>query len=173
MSTQTKQRLILLGLSTLAACGAYVFVLWGTIRSIDEASALAQTLTKKRAQSETFLSLRHIVADTASARKEMDGYFIAKEGVVDFIEQIEKIGNNVGVTLMFTTVDVRKEENSAPSLNTLLLRFSATGSWERVVRFFTLVESLPYALSVTDARIEKQSPLEWRVVVTLSAYKHV
>ena len=119
------------------------------------------------------MSQKHIIADTASARKELDRYFVASEGVVDFIERIERIGKNIGVALIFTTVEVPKEERIVPSLDRLVLRFSATGSWEQVMRFFTLVESLPYALSVADARVEKQSLLVWQAVVTVTAYKHL
>lgn len=172
MNRQTKQRLIILGLATLAVFGVYVFMLLKTTEYAGEASTLARSLREKRAQSETLVSQKRIVSDTAPARKELERYFVASEGVVDFIERIEKIAKNIGVALIFNTVEVPKEERVVPSLDRLVLRFSATGSWEQVMRFFALVESLPYALSVADARVEKRSLLLWQAVVTITAYKH-
>ncbi len=173
MNHQTKQHLIILGLAALIILGGYIFMLQETLRHVGQVAEFAQSLREKRAQSETLVSVKHLIVDTAGARAELDHYFITTEGVVDFIERIEKIAKADGVTLVFTTVDAPKEEKVIASLDRLLLRFSATGSWEHVMRFFTLVESLPYAVFVTNTRIERQSPLLWQGAMTLTVYKHI
>lgn len=160
-----------MGIGVLVTVGAYIFVLVETIGYTKQIAVLTQTLQDKNTESEMLTSVKHVIADTASVRKELDGYFIAKEGVVDFIQRVEKMGAEAGVTLTFSTIDTPVGGGVPSSLDRLVLRLSSTGSWQQGIHFLTLMESLPYALSVTGARMTKQSSLQWQATLTLMAYK--
>lgn len=171
MHLKTQQHLIILLFWACVALAAASLVYYLSARSIATVRTSALSLVEKQGASEKALSLQHVISDTADDREELDRAFILKEGVVGFIELLERLGKESGTELEITNVSVGSGDD-ATGLELLVLHVNATGSWAATSRFSALVEALPYALVIKSMYFKKQNDEIWRVAIVLDVYKH-
>lgn len=170
MHQRTKQELGIAGIAVIVMFSLYGFGLSLIEKHARSVTGLLHQVRDERSKGETLTELKRVVAETALQRQELARYTISTEGVVGFIELVERLGEAAKVSLELTTVEVASG-GADELLETLVLRFSATGKWAGIAHFLTLVESLPYAAVVDGVDIEKQSGTLWRASVTLLVYK--
>jgi Tfp pilus assembly protein PilO len=79
----------------------------------------------------------------------LDTYFVDRGGAPNFIEQVEDLGRDAGVFLTIGLVDVEADSANKNDYKELLkLRVEASGKWQNVLTFLSMIENLPYKVSL-------------------------
>lgn len=88
-----------------------------------------------------------LIENTKGDRAKLSSYFINKEAVVSFIEELESLSKQANVVL---SIDPPLEEKDSPMAKQASLRFNvrAEGRFNDVMYFVRLVETLPYKIFV-------------------------
>ena len=95
-------------------------------------------------------NLKESFRKTEPERQELLSHFINSEGIVDFIENIEKIGRQAQVGLQFKFVNLREDG--------LAMEFEALGSFNELFYFLNLLEQMPFRLQFEKIVIHKDIP---------------
>lgn len=173
MRKKTKELLVIVVLLNLAAAGWYGFLLLEVKTSNENFSRFSELIETATAEGNTVHAKKELAANTGSLREKLESRLIAKEGAVDFIELLERVGNDVGARVSIESVSA-SEVAGASFAEELRLAFTATGSWGAVTRFIGLLEFLPYRASiqhVTIAQGGEGNEKAWRARVSLSVLK--
>ncbi len=168
---KNKELLAIVTLLTVAAVGWYAF-LFSEIRTTNRhISELLNQIDAEAVQESTQNSIKALVAETAPLRKQVQSYSIDKEESVSFIELLEDVGKEVGVAVSVQSVAI-VERPGVTSFENLQLTLKATGSWQSVVRFLGLLESLPYEAQIAQATVVSvPGDGPWRLDLTLTVLK--
>lgn len=104
--------------------------------------------------SETELrNLRKMSNQVKLKSSELDEYFLSKDKLVDFLEDLEDLENNTGALIEVKSI-VEKENGV---FTNLVLDISASGSWEAVYHFFILLENIPYDVEIDKVQFNRSS----------------
>ena len=95
-------------------------------------------------------NLKESFRKTEPERQELLSHFINSEGIVDFIENIEKTGRQAQVGLQFKFVNLREDG--------LAMEFEALGSFNELFYFLNLLEQMPFRLQFEKIVIHKDIP---------------
>ncbi len=114
-----------------------------------------ENLTKEKV---TLLTLKGQAVETTTARKKLADYFIPRDGVVTFLNNIQDLGRSNNVELKVDSVLVEDESGSPEQFEYLKLAITGSGTWTDVYRFESLVELIPYKVIVDNVRFEKKQP---------------
>ncbi len=90
----------------------------------------------------------------------INSYIVPKDKIVDFIEVVEKIGNETSTKLELSsiaTAEIVKGKKIEDNFTTLKARIDVVGTWANVMRAFTLIENLPFSLSVSNIKLNEGS----------------
>jgi hypothetical protein len=171
MSNKKTKRLLisfsLLNVALLGVCGyAFFFVQTKTI----ETAALYDISHTHASDKEKTQALARTLKETEKDRRVLSEYFVSKTSAVTFIEQIENIGKNAGVSLKVSSVS-----DEAKGSGGVQLSFSANGPFPEMYRLIALIESMPYKVTVKRANIQKmegQGSVVWSgdFAVTLESF---
>ncbi len=115
-------------------------------------------------------------------RSRVGDFIVSQDKIVDFIETIEKIGEEAGAPLALSVIATEdlsaKPENS---IGTFTAHVESSGSWASVMRALMLVENMPYSVSLNAIRLRKSSDVslekdkskggsnEWNMSFTIRA----
>jgi hypothetical protein len=120
-------------------------------------------------------SVRHLLSDTKAKRQDLMSYLVTKDGVVGFIETIEKLAKETNTTISVNSVGVSPTKNQ--QLEHVVLTAEVQGAFLDVYWLLSLIEKMPQQLSVSRVYLEqlpsedKKKPGNWRLVFTLQALK--
>jgi hypothetical protein len=128
---------------------------------------------EKQSSSET-QNLDTLYDSTAEGREALSGFFVRADDVVPLIEELEALGDYAGTTVALSGITV-----SAPAdknFGTVRLRVDASGGWQSVMKVILLAETLPYAVTVDNARLTtaaepgaRSTGGKWQVSFEISA----
>jgi len=116
----------------------------------EDVSVLIQELESEVVKEQEFLTIKKILAATVEDREKLDAYFVRTDSAVDLIERIESLGVHAGVVVSFESLAVKGDVQSFLDLN-----FTTKGDFDDMLYFFSLLESLPLALSFEKVFISK------------------
>lgn len=108
----------------------------------------------------TRLALAGVANDEATVRS----YFVLEDGVVAFIDSLEKQGKSLGATIRVRSV----EAGGVPGQSTIELSLIVSGTFDSVMRAVGSMEYLPYNLSVSSLALTQDGKKSWHADVTLS-----
>jgi len=157
----TKRLLVLLLVACAAAAGGYAYGFEYLVARGAQITVLNGKVATYTETNEEVNSLQTTLAKTEAGMNQVDGYFIPADGVVDFISSVENLATESGLSVSVDSVGaVDYGKDTAAFEEKLSLRISTEGSWAGTERFLSLVENLPYAVSVDGASIEKVENLQ-------------
>lgn len=110
----------------------------------DEINLQAETLRR-----DNIASLNQSLQKIASDRVLLDSHFIKSSDIVPFLNIIEKLASEAEVSAQIDSVDL-KADNSE-----LTVGFKASGEFEAIYKFLTLLENSPYELEFVLMDIHK------------------
>lgn len=106
---------------------------------------------RKFHQARSFVRLH---AETAKARAEELSLFVPEDDPASFIAEVERAAETAGVSHEVVNVDLKKAGETPFGELSLSLRFS--GSFADAYQFLSLVETLPYTVSVESASFDRE-----------------
>lgn len=97
--------------------------------------------------------LENFLSDTAPQREEISGGFVSENELIDFIEDLEGAGGNVGTEVKVESATFSGDkEASVPSF-----RLQASGSFDSLFKLMLVLENLPYEIDFEDLSFTKSS----------------
>ncbi|MCI0532813.1 hypothetical protein L0Y49_01180 [bacterium] len=115
---------------------------------IEQNEAMLKELQALSLRDDTTRDLEFFFDNTAEERARLETFFINRESVLDFIEEIESLGRHAGVTLTIESVGKRDD--------TLEIAVFGEGSFENVLYFSALMEHTPYRIVFPSISFERK-----------------
>lgn len=98
---------------------------------------------EKEAREKYLLDIGRALIATEEEQRQLRGYFLDEKSVADFLSNLEAIGRRLGLETDTTALGVHD--------GVLRVEIHVTGGYAPVVQFISLVEALPYKLSIINA----------------------
>jgi Tfp pilus assembly protein PilO len=137
-----------------------------------QADAGSTEIISKTKLADYYKNIKNLSIVSSEDRAQLDGMLVDYSDAVEFIEQIEKTADQIGVKLDIGNLAEEKKDDKAslPLIGKLDFTVNVTGSWDRVTRFALAIESLPYKITVNDLQISRtgseigsgKAPSVWR-----------
>ncbi|HYD92450.1 MAG TPA: hypothetical protein VEA37_13315 [Flavobacterium sp.] len=137
--------LLLLALSCLVYFFLYKNILDNN-RIFEEAEAKWQA---QNSEEEKMKSLEHSLESLEQERALLNAHFVRSSDVVPFLDTIETLAPKAGASAGVASVAI------SPDGSSLLVGVKATGSFENLYKFLTLLENSPYQLEFTSMNMTK------------------
>lgn len=176
----TKQILALTMILAIASVVFYV-LFFNNVKGKNETISTIINDIDIAIQKETRLkSAKDIIKDTETGRGKLDTYFIDNEEIIDFIEEIEKIGRDIGVEIEIISVSISDSKIQRDNISEVLnLDLKAEGKWSSVFHFLALIEKMPFKINISKINLQvvyndgdkKNSSGIWKGFFSISAIK--
>lgn len=115
-------------------------------------SAVMTTLAEKVSQKDNMQVLIEKINKFSEMDETINSYFVNSKEVDLFLNYIEGLGQETGVTLKVNNFEI-----SPTQKNLLSVKVSTKGSFSNTMRTLLLIENAPYKVNVTRTFIEQQS----------------
>jgi len=150
IKSNTKKILIFAGASTLLGIFLYAGGFYIVKEKVQETSEAVVELEQARGVLEDIETVNQSIINTQKDRDRIEEFFVDSEGIVAFIERVERLGKEVGVEA--TLVNLSEQNN-----NELVFSIEIVGSFQDVMLFAELLENLPFSLMINKAQLSKKS----------------
>lgn len=120
-----------------------------------------------------FRSSKDVLKETEEKRERLSNFFVSSEEVADFIEKLESVGRQSGVDVNINDVKVLEIDGDSFKED-LEVNLEASGNWDSVFHYLSLIESLPYVVEIEQARLserEAEGSNFWVLNIVLTTFK--
>ena len=151
MQNSKLNRIILVtaGLAVIVVFILYYFVYQGIKSKNEHISSLSNDLSSQGDKQDYLISTQRIIQGISSDIDRINNSIIAKDGDVGFIENLESLAREVGLTMEIDSlVLVDNPEFASSSIVTLKIRAQVSGNWVGTYRFLAQLESLPLKIKI-------------------------
>lgn len=97
-------------------------------------------------------SLEAFIGNIAADQERVANVFVSEQTLVEFIERLERLAGETGVSLAIQEAQLPKKTGEH-----LSIRFSTAGNLRDTMQYLLLVEHLPYQLRLTNADMQKNN----------------
>lgn len=147
-------------------------------------SSMLNDADRELKRDEFLLKTKLILNENSESISKLDEYFVKRDEVPKFIENIENLARNIGVDLNVAYVSVEAETRNKDDFKELLkMRVEVIGSWDSVMTFVSALENLPFrvliqSVAVTSDKSQEElffenssSPSSWKGNIEFSVLK--
>lgn len=156
----TKKMLAWTAALTAVSAGALGYALYSFDAQNRSVIALASDLEKFERADKQLSSTRSTLNQAEPDLGKMEGYYIAADGVADFVSRIEALARENRLSIEVEGLEAKEVDKQTKGFQEkLMLRIETNGSWLDTYRFLRLVELLPYKAvleSVSVARSDER-----------------
>jgi len=141
----------IIGLTTYIYLFGFIF---------DKKDAIVNSVSKldiEQLKEERLRAIKNSYRETASKRILLSKYFVDSEGIVTFIEDIERAGKSANVVLKFNFVNIRDTGEQ----DILAMKFETFGSFREIFYFLKLIEQMPFYTSLEKVLLDKEIPTQF------------
>lgn len=144
-----KKILVILGVLILAIFVSYYFV-YREVRFRDETyQTLLRDLSFQDAKQEYLISTQRTMEGLLLDINHINDSVVSKEGDVEFIETLETIAKESGLTIEIDSLVLSNDPTLVPdSVDILKVKAKTKGSWANSYLFLSRLESLPFKLKI-------------------------
>lgn len=139
----------------LIALGTLAFAFWYGYQESRQLEALYQSLNTATGKDSNLRQWEKLLNETAAERKWINDSVITAESLPSFIDRLEEMATSTRTELDLTSAIPGDKAN--PNIK---LSFSLRGSYQSLLRFTTLLDSLPVQLKITAAEFNRASTNE-------------
>ncbi|MBX4198487.1 hypothetical protein KW782_04120 [Candidatus Parcubacteria bacterium] len=156
--THTKKVVAILGIMVVLAIAAVCGLFWMIRNNVQKTTDAENSANERTLAGEKLKELETFAQEEGSELERVTTRVIAKDGVVAFIEMIERHARDLGLAIEVQGAKERAHE-SMQEYQILELSMRTQGSWVANYRFLTLLENAPYKLTVQSALLNGQPAL--------------
>jgi hypothetical protein len=139
---------LILAIAVIVVAGSlYIYMFYATAASVDRANLARDVVLREKADQSQEKSLVSLASTTESDRSRLASFFVPAGDVVSFITALESLGPESGSTVSIASI-------SSDSLS-VAAHIDAHGSWSSVMRALSLAERMPYAVSISNVRVDE------------------
>lgn len=128
--------------------GVYVYGLIYLNESRARIENLSQEVNKAKIKSEEITAVRQALDEFKLFQEIVETHLVSADGIVSFVEEIEKVADEANVVLKIDSLDEAETEPKSTGVGRLRLGFTVRGDWEDVLRFSALLDGTPYQVFV-------------------------
>jgi len=172
MNNKTKNSIIILSIVVILISA---FITYFKLNLNKDIEYIIETKKNNFLASEKIQSvsgLKNKTAEIEKAHNYFNSLYIDRANVLNFIEAIEKTGNNNGLILTIENVNVDETHlKEALPYGLLNMTLTATGKLDSITKFLADLEKLPHALDFKTVRLisaEGENSSGWSVNVVLN-----
>ena len=137
--------------------GVYGFLYWKIQDQSKKTSVLLAQEITDRQKDDSLRAIKISLDENKDFISQIDSFFIAPDGVVNFITSLEKLGRESGVGVNVSSVAVAPDAKVANDFKeSLKLKLDVSGSWQDVLHFLSRIENLPYRVQFDGASVTLQ-----------------
>lgn len=92
---------------------------------------------------------------SAENRAKISNQFVAKDGVVSFLNAVQALGVNNGVTIKVASVSIEPLSIASTTVETVNVSLEGVGSWAGTYRFATLLELMKRGIAINRVGFQK------------------
>src|SRR3989344_6004474 len=173
----TPKAYAILSLILFLLVGTFYAFLFVTVRAKQQSvSMLRGSIEAGSAHDAALTAAKDLVGKTAADRAKLDSFILQTAGVVPFITSVERLGTITGTNIEVRSVGITAV-SGATSTEALSLSVSTEGSWNQMMHFLSLIESLPYRVELTGLQFvestenPKAKVKQWEAQVSFSVAK--
>jgi hypothetical protein len=149
---KNKSIILILVLLLLLVLGILMFLYIKTKKDFAEMKSLSSSVFEYSKQSEQILNLRTNSEKFRGDIAKINGYLVSSGGEVDFIEKIENLARKQNLSSEITSVSIDNDKVLyKDGLEYLVLNLKTYGSWNSTFTFLSMLENMPYNISVEKA----------------------
>lgn len=148
-------KVILATLSLLVfAMFVFIYIVYADIKSKNERiSLLSNSSTFSNSRLDYLISTGRIIRDLDADIERINNSIVAKDGAVKFIESLESIARDRGLSIVIDSLTLKDSPESgsgSSSVAILEIRAKTQGGWASTYRFLAELESLPFKIRVNQ-----------------------
>lgn len=147
-------------LTFIVTVGGYFYIRYRVYHQAIRSSELTREAKALEDKSKHALDITKTSTKLADEQTLVNSYIVPKDKIVDFLEAVEKIGTNTGTKLELTginTTEIVKGKKIEDNFTSMKARVDIVGTWPNVMRAFSLIENMPYSLSLSTIRLAEGS----------------
>jgi hypothetical protein len=150
--------IIILSVGVIALCGVCYFVYGQVSTRGQQLFDLTEQSNQNNQKNQEIKRVMSSLITITPQIKKIDGYFIASDGEVNFINEIEDIAkaNNLIIEISSVSLDTTSDL-TAKGFEYLTLKLSTKGSWAGTYKFLSLLSNMPYKVNVKQADVSNVS----------------
>lgn len=145
--------------------GVGVFYMSRQQQLIDEQ---IEALAFETGREQSMHSVVSLLDDIDTETQAIEGFFIAPDDAVGFIELLEGLSSIVGTPVSISNVRAEGSDE-ATGEGTLVVNVSATGSWRSVYHVLTILTTLPVETTISSVSLLRAEAGDGGAVWTLRA----
>lgn len=156
MQPRLRTLCIVLLILVLAGFGG-LYVFWSLIRQgITKIHTVNIAVEEQALHHDENESLKALLADVGPDIESLKTRIIGSDDTVSFIDNIETMARQTGATI---TVDAVSEKPAVEGKDYeyISLTMSTEGSWNHVHTFVSMIESLPYKVTINSLTLDQQA----------------
>jgi hypothetical protein len=139
---------LILAIAVIVVAGSlYIYMFYASAASVDRANIARAVVLREKADQSQEKSLVAAASTTESDRARLASFFVPADDAVSFITALESIGLQSGAQVSIASI-------SSDSLS-VQAHIDAHGSWSSVMRALSLAERMPYAVSISNVRMDE------------------
>ncbi len=147
--TTSKKILIILGFLILAFFVSYYFMFQSIKSKSQRTSILRQELSQQSDRQNYLTSTQKMIENIDLDIAKINNSIVAKDGDVDFIENLEVIARSNGLTISIDSLVFEDAPAlSSASLTSFKIKAKLSGSWSGTYTFLSQIESSPFKIKV-------------------------
>ena len=149
--------LLILAVAVIAVAGSlYVYMFYATAASVDRANVARAVVLREKADQSQEKSLVVAASTTESDRARLASFFVPAGDVVSFITALESLGPESGSAVSIASISSDSlTAAAAGTVGSAQAHIDAHGSWSSVMRVLSLAERMPYAVSISNVRMDE------------------
>ncbi len=148
-----------LGLWVVAICliglASVAFLVWSLEREKSNIISSREKLALIKVEKDELLSLRSLMGQLEVAESTLKPYFVTDQTLPFFIERLEQLATGLDLNFTMTAATINEE-----GPKTVVLRAQAGGSFANLQHFFSLLESLPHKVRLTQTVLRSEPIIE-------------
>jgi hypothetical protein len=170
MNKKSHTFLVVASICFLVSASIFVYVLFELRQTGAQFAESKQLIGENSAKEASFNTVEGLLASTQEDRALIKSYFINEKDTIDFISEIEKNAQAVGVTLVtneLSIVPAATDSNGVAKPAVLVVGFDFTGAEMVTWKFLTLLENIPYHKKVTQLSFVKSDNNMWEANIKM------
>lgn len=155
-SSLTKKVLVITIILNILIWGAFNYIFLKIRSENQKNSILLNEATNNIKKEESLRSTKASLNENKSPISKLDSYFVASDGVVDFIESLETLGRRWGVVISIDSVSVEADSKNKNDFKEILkMNVKTAGLWKNNMNFISSLENFSYKIDINQVSLSR------------------
>ncbi len=156
--------------------GLYIYLYYSLVSYDESVVTDSSTVYSVESEKDSIQKIQRLVATTTPDRAYLDSLFVPSDGTANFIQNLENLADDAGVSHTLSVNSTEDGTLNSSGRDYLVFSLGISGSWQSVYRFVSILENLPYKISISTIHLNisdatKKPPL-WSSNITFTVVKN-